>query len=78
MPLDMGSLVTGPVMAQPTEKATNLTAHVEGPTGPSNAVSNSTAAVSAKTTMHYAAGIVISAVVLLWLCGAIVFKSVNL
>lgn len=78
MPLDMSTLVSGPVVAQPTEKVSNLTAHVEGPSGSGSSMSNAQQAESTKTTLHYAAGIVIGSVVALWLLGAIVFKSANL
>lgn len=80
--LDLSSLLPSPapVVAQPTDKASNLTVHVSGSVSGNSKTpnANSNASSQTKATMHYAAGIVVGAVIALWLLGAIVFKSVNL
>lgn len=67
----------GPGVSAPTAKVTDLSAHVDG--GPdSSRGSNAVTTAGAQTNLYCAAAIVGVAVLLLWLSGALVFRSHNL
>lgn len=61
--------------AEATGSLTDLSPHVDG--GSATGATGTNAATD-RTNLHYAAGIVIVAGLLLWFFGAIVFKSVRL
>lgn len=74
MPFDLG--VSPGDMAifagtQPTHPVTNLSPHVSG----GNSNNNAQASGDSKTTMYWSAGIVVTALVILWLSGALVFRG---
>lgn len=62
---------------QHVRPATDLSPHVDG--GPSSsAQTNAGASADASSNLYVCAGIVIGAVLLLWLLGAVVFRSIRL
>lgn len=63
--------------AQAVVPVTDLSAHVDGGRS-SSASTNAGSSADAQRNMYYAAGIVIGATVLLWLLGALVFRSIRL
>ena len=66
----------GVAQPQATRKATDLSPHVDG--GPSSAAqTNAGASRDATSTLYMSAALVIGAVVLLWLMGALVFRSIS-
>lgn len=70
-------------IAQPTASVTDLSAHVDG--GAAGRFGQMTVAhgahsagsVNAVSTTHYAVGIVLAAIVALWVLGLLVFKGSN-
>lgn len=71
----------GPAVASPTPSVSQaVTQHATGVsnTTGAKAQSNQAADASSKSTMHYAALIVIGSVVALWMLGGLVFKTANL
>ena len=70
-------------IAQPTASVTDLSAHVDGGAGhfgqPMTVAhgAHSAGAASAVSTTHYAAGMVVAAIVALWVLGLLVFKGSN-
>ena len=63
-------------VAQASIPVTNLSPHVDG--GLQGATGSAVAPASAVKTLHVATGIVVLAMVLLWLMGTLVFKSARL
>ena len=70
-------------IAQPTATVNDLSAHVDGGAGRFGQQmsvahgAHSAGSASAVSTTHYAAGIVIVAIVALWMLGLLVFKGSN-
>ena len=68
-------------IAQPTASVTDLSAHVDGGAGRFGQMAvhaaHSGGSASAVSTTHFAAGIVIAAIVALWVLGLLVFKGSN-
>ena len=70
-------------IAQPTPSVTDLSAHVDGGAGRFGQIAvahGAHSAVGTSTAMgtaHFAAGIVIAAIVALWVLGLLVFKGSN-
>ena len=69
-------------IAQPTASVTDLSAHVDGGVGRfgqmTTATHHSAAGMATATgTVHFAAGIVVAAIVALWVLGLLVFKGSN-
>jgi hypothetical protein len=83
MPLNMGELLGGggPVVTSPNPSPSQAIAqHATGVsnTAGARAQSNAAADTNAKSTMHYAALIVVGSVVALWMLGGLVLKTANL
>ena len=70
-------------IAQPTASVTDLSAHVDGGSGRFGqgqvalVHGGSVATAGALGTAHFAAGIVVAAIVALWVLGLLVFKGSN-
>ena len=70
-------------IAQPTASVTDLSAHVDGGAGRFGQVAvvhgaqSVAATATATSTAHFAAGIVVAAIVALWVLGLLVFKGSN-
>ena len=69
-------------IAQPTASVTDLSAHVDGGSGRFGQMTVAHAAgapamATATSTAHFAAGIVVAAIVALWVLGLLVFKGSN-
>lgn len=70
----IGDMVNYGPTPQPTEKATNLSPHVDG--GQASALHTNTATDT--RILHTAIAIVLVALLLLWLMGGLVFRSATL
>jgi hypothetical protein len=70
----VGDLLNYGPMPQHTEKATDLSPHVDG--GPASA--SHTNRATDRAVLHTAVAIVLIALVLLWLMGGLVFRSATL
>ena len=91
--MDIGGLLSGMPgdasgwqggIAQPTASITDLSAHVDGGVGrfgqmttATHGATGASGMASATSTMHFAAGIVVAAIVALWVLGLLVFKGSN-
>ena len=63
---------------QHTQPVHDLSPHVDGGPASAKGTSNASATASDKAVLHIACGIVLTALVLLWAMGALVFSSARL
>lgn len=74
---NVGDLLSYGAVPQHTEKATNLSPHVDGGTSSAKG-SNTSASADARRILHTSIAIVLIALVLLWALGGIAFRSATL
>lgn len=75
---DVGHLFAGMARgAEPSQKVTNLSPHVDGGQGGS-AGSNDAASPDERAVLHTAVAIILIALILLWAMGALAFRGARL
>jgi hypothetical protein len=81
MAFDIGHAFQGSIpQPQHTQPVTNLSAHVDGGNAPgvNGSAANRSASADERCVLHYSVAIVLVALALLWLMGALAFRGIRL